>query len=174
MPAAINALKSRSGLFILALFPIYVNGAEPASQSTTDKLQVFEEIEASIYAGWESHYFSEGRDVLDGDSLIVSSVQLGWEFFSSEIWYGTSPDQSYDELQLTVEAAQTIGKFEFYLWYTHYQFPSDNLNDNEIGGGLTIAQLPAEFEVAAEAYYSFDADGFFALFTERLARLPLG
>ena len=117
-----------------------------------------------FHTGWESNYFSEGRDNLDGDSLWVSSFELGWEFFSTGVWYGSSPNQSYEELQLSLAATYGFGDFEIYSAYTHLQFLSDDLDDNEIGAGLAWSGLPLDIELAADVYYSFDAEGAFAEF----------
>lgn len=154
--------------FRLLLFTLFLiagssqlKSNESENTSSWDKLQLVEQINASIYSGWNSHYFSEGRDILDGDSLIVNQVQVSWEFLSSEIWYAASPDQSYDELQIAVAVTQAIGSFQFYADYTHLQFPSDNLQDNELGTGLAISGLPTDFQLAIDAYYSFQASGSF-------------
>lgn len=60
--------------------------------------QAPEPIEGQGQLGWESRYFSEGRDYLDGDSLLVGSFELGWNHLSGGVWYGYSPDQRYGEL----------------------------------------------------------------------------
>lgn len=149
-------------LIFLSARSVDLEAFEPASLQEPNYTPFPEGVEAIFYTGWESHYFTEGRDLLDGDSLIVNHMALGWESVSGEIWYGASPDQSYDELQLTLVAAQTIGDLEFYVGYTHLQFPSDNLKDNEVGTGVACSNLPAGFEIAVDAYHSFEADGFFA------------
>lgn len=123
--------------------------------------QFTEPISTSIYNGWESHYFSEGRDVLGGDSLIISHVQASWKFLRNEIWYATSPNQSYDELQYMFVINQTFNNYAVYVGYRHLQFPSDNLNDDEVYAGLSVSDLPVELQAAVDAYYSFVADGFF-------------
>ena len=115
-----------------------------------------------IHVGWESRYASEGRDSLDGDSLWTSSVEFGWQHLSGGIWYGNSPDQNYDELQISVALTESMGDFELYAEYTHLRFPPDGTEDNEIGAGVAWSGLPGKIEVAADAYHSFDAEGWFA------------
>ena len=115
-----------------------------------------------MHAGWDSHYFSEGRDALDGDSLLAGSVELGWECLAGGVWYGNSPDQSYDEVQLSLALTHGVGDLEFYGGYTHLRFPFEDAHDNEIGGGAVWSNLPAELELGADASYSFDASGWFA------------
>ncbi len=119
------------------------------------------EISGHFHGGWESRYFSEGRDALDGDSLWVSSLELGWENFTSGVWYGRSPDQDYDELQLSLGVSQSIGDVEFYAAFTHLRTPFDGLDDNEIGAGFSWTGLPNGIEFTGDAYYSLDAEGSF-------------
>ena len=162
---AIIFLQSTLRILLLIFLLVAVNplleGNKSGSISEPNMLQLTEQIEGHMYIGWNSHYSSEGRDNLDGDSLIVNDVQLSWEFLSCGIWYVASPDQSYDELQTTIAANQTTGNFDFYFSYTHLQFPSDNQRDNETGAGLAISELPADFQSAVDIYYSFEANGSF-------------
>jgi len=134
---------------------------EPEAQLPFERAHTHESIVGHLHTGWESQYFSEGRDNLDGDSLWATSSELGWTHFSGGFWYGLSPDQDYDELQLTLGLTETVGDFEFYISYTHLRYPADHLHDNEIGIGGSWSGLPLELEVAANAYYSFDAEGSF-------------
>lgn len=113
------------------------------------------------YTRFESHYFSEGRDSLDGDSLWVNSIELGLPHLSGGIWYGRSPDQDYDELQLTIAMSKSVGNVTLSAGYTHLQFPFDNSDDNEIGAALTWSDLPLDCELSADVYHSFDSDGLF-------------
>ncbi|MCX6865046.1 MAG: hypothetical protein NTV46_02280 [Verrucomicrobia bacterium] len=137
-------------------------GHEPESHQPINRPSAHEEIHGHVHAGWESKYFSEGRDSLDGDSLFASSLEIAWQHLTGGIWYGSSPDQRYDELQLTLALTQTIGDFEFYGRYTHLRFPFDDSHDNEIGAGIAWSGLPLDVELAADIYNSFDADGYFA------------
>ena len=132
-----------------------------ADTCIANTLQFIEEMNVSIYGGWESHYFSEGRDLLDGDSLIINHVQASWKFLRNEIWYATAPGQSYDELQFMTVVTQTFENYSLYAGYRHLQFPSDGLDDDEIYTGLSISDLPVEFQMSVDAYHSFAADGFF-------------
>ena len=119
-------------------------------------------VEWSGHFGWDSRYLSEGRDELDGDSLITGAVGFSWEYLFGEIWYGVSPDQNYDELQITLGLAHSFGDFEVYGGYTHLRFPFDDSTDNEIGAGVAWSGLPLDLVLAVDAAYSFDADGYFA------------
>jgi hypothetical protein len=114
-----------------------------------------------LHADIESRYASEGRDALDGDSLITGTFEAAWDAVSLGIWYGKSPGQSYDELQLTTALGWEWQELEWYFAYTHLRFPNDEAHDNEIGAGVAWSGLPWELVLAMEAYYSFDADGTF-------------
>jgi hypothetical protein len=137
-------------------------GHEAESPLPFERPHSHESVEGHAHLGWESNYFSEGRDSLDGDSLMAGSFELGWEHLAGGVWFGTSPDQDYDELQLTLALTQSFGDFEFYGGYTHLRFPSDGSHDNEIGAGFAWSGLPMDVELSADVYYSFNADGYFA------------
>ena len=57
------------------------------------------DLAGHAHVGWESRYFSEGRDALDGKSLWTGSVELGYKHFSGGVWYGRSSNHAYNELQ---------------------------------------------------------------------------
>lgn len=116
----------------------------------------------AFVTSWESRYFSEGRDNLDGDSLWVNHIEYQWQTFAAGLWYGTSPDQSYDELQLSLAWHRKFGNIESYMGYTHVRLPSEDEHDHEVGAGIAYTGLPYDIEVALDAYHSFEADGFFA------------
>ena len=124
-----------------------------------------ESFTGHVQVGWESHYASEGRDSLNGDSLWTASAKFYWEHFAGGIWYGSSPDQSYDELQLTLGLSQETGDLEFYGGYTYLRFPFDGTDDHELGAGLVWSGLPPGLALAADVYYSSEAEGYFAEFS---------
>lgn len=134
----------------------------PSAQRPFEHPHAHDAIEGNAHVAWESRYFSEGRDALDGDSLFTGSIELGWKHLTGGIWYGESPDQRYDELQLSVGVAQSVGDFEFYGAYTHFRFRFDDSHDNEFGTGVAWSGLPMDVELAVDLYHSFEADGFFA------------
>ena len=124
-----------------------------------------ESVIGHVHVGWESHYDSEGRDSLDGGSLWTASAEFSWEHLAGGIWYGSSPDQSYDELQLTLGLSQEIGEMEFYGGYTYLRFPFDGADDHELGAGLVWSGLPLELAFGADVSHSFEAEGYFAEFS---------
>ena len=145
---------------LASVLPVF--GHESEAQLPFARLHTHDPLNGHAHLGWESRYFSEGRDSLDGDSLFVGSVEMGWNHLSGGVWHGHSPDQRYDELQLSLALTQNIRDFEFYLGYTHLRFPFDGSQDNEIGAGVAWLRLPMDVELSADIYYSFDAEGFFA------------
>ena len=152
------------GLLLITYF-INVSAAsaqEPEKPFPFDTSHAQDSIESSFYLGLESHYLSEGRDALDGDSLLVSSFETSWKNITGGVWYGYSPDQRYDELQLALALTHSIGDFEIYGGYTHLRSPLEGSHDNEIGAGVAWSGLPMEVELSADVYYSFGADGYFA------------
>ena len=145
----------------LTLAPALTFGHEAESHIYLQQDKGTEELTSQAYLGWDSKYLSEGRDALDGNSLIHGGAELSYQNFAAGIWYGNSPDVNYDELQLSLEASHTLGDATLYLGYTHFRFPFANEHDNEINAGLIWNGLPYEIETYVEAYYSFYADGTF-------------
>lgn len=115
----------------------------------------------AIQAGWDSRYHIEGRDALDGDSLLRSQIEWGCGPWAAGLWYGNSPDQNYDELQISTAYTVELGGFDAYLGYTHLRFPIEGAHDHEIHTGIVHDGCPAGVELALDAYHSLEADGFF-------------
>ena len=151
----------RLPVFLILLGAFTATAHDSEVQLPFERAHTHESVEGHLHTGWESRYFSEGRDSLDRDSLWTNSFELGWNHLSGGIWYGDSPEQDYDELQLTFALTENIADFEFYIAYTHLRFPFDGSHDNEIGMGSSWSGLPWKLEVGADAYYSFDAEGSF-------------
>lgn len=146
--------------WITSVFALFGQG--PEGQLLLGQSDAHDSLETNVHIGWESRYFSEGRDSLSGVSLLSGSFEMALERLAFGIWYGNSPDQSYDELQMGVAWSESIGDFEFYGSYTHLRFISDGAHDNEIGAGVTWSGLPHEIALSADVYYSFEAEGYFA------------
>ena len=127
-------------------------GHESETQLPFARPHAHESLEGHAHLGWESRYFSEGRDSLDGDSLFVGSFEMGWNHLAGGVWYGYSPDQRYDELQLSLALSQSIGDFDFYGAYTYLGFPFDGSHDNEIGAGAAWSGLPMDVDLSADLY----------------------
>lgn len=114
-----------------------------------------------VHTDIESRYASEGRDSLDGDSIATTTFEAAWKALSMGVWYGKSPDQSYDELQLSTALSWEWKDMEWHVAYTHLRFPADGGHDHEIGLGASWPGLPLGLVFAVDAYHSFDAQGTF-------------
>lgn len=118
-------------------------------------------FETHAHVGWESRYFSEGRDSLDGKSLWNSSLELGYDHFSGGFWYGRSSNHQYDEWQYTFAITQKLGGYEIHAGYTHLIFPKGDESDDEWSVGVSFEELPIGFSSSLDAYYSMDTTGTF-------------
>ena len=121
-------------------------------------------LTGSLTSQYDSRYFTEGRDELDGDAIIATAFELAYEEFAFGTWYGVSPEQNYDELQFSLAYTGTLGDFEYYLSWTYLQFSTlfpGNDQDNEVGFGISYGGLPYDIGLAVDAAYSLEADGTF-------------
>ena len=126
-----------------------------------EKIHTHKSFEAHVHAGWESRYFSEGRDALDGKSLWVGSVEFGYDHFSAGVWYGRSSNHSYDELQYSLALTQEVENLQVYFGYTHLVFSIDDESDDEWSAGISYGELPFNLDSSLDASYSMDAAGTF-------------
>ena len=111
--------------FFLAQLLFFVNVGSAHDAETNkpfEKMHAHRTFNAHAHAGWESRYFSEGRDALHGKSLWNSSLELGYDHFSGGVWYGRSSNHQYDELQYNFALTQEIDEYSFYAGYTHLLF----------------------------------------------------
>jgi hypothetical protein len=118
-------------------------------------------LDFDISAAWDSRYVSEGRDNLAGDSLAGTTIEAAYEGLSVNVWYASSPDTDYREVNVGTAYTLEWNDWEAYVSYTFLRFLSDKENDNEIGAGLSYSGLPAGFAAGVDGYYSFDAEGAF-------------
>lgn len=126
-------------------------------------------IDSLAYIGWDSRYFSEGRDNLDGSSLISGGLDIAGEHFGAGVWFGFSPDEDYDELQLSLSLSESVGAFDFYVSYTYLHFEFENSDDNEVGVGTAWSGSPLDIGLAIDFNYSFAANGYFVEVTANKA-----
>ncbi len=141
-----------------ASFAETVDSPHPHSLSETDYL------ETHYAAGWDSRYYSEGRDALDGDPIAWWSAEAAHGIWAGGIWHGFSPEQNYDELQLWAGVSHSINNIAFSLAWRHLRFPFENSFDNEIGLGLTWDDFCGVCAFTADIYYSLEAEGWFSEF----------
>ena len=114
-----------------------------------------------LHAGWDSSYYTEGRDALDDAGLFITTFEFTYEWFAAGAWYGLSDKNNYDELQTFVALTHSFGDLEVYASYTHFEFFKDDEDDNEVGLGFLYSGLPVDLEFGGDAYYSFESDGTF-------------
>lgn len=115
----------------------------------------------SLSFAWDSRYVSEGRDNLDGDGLLGTTLELSWEGFNLGAWYADSPDGPYDEFNSYLEYGWEAGDFAFYVGYTYLRFMNAGGHDHEVGAGVAYNGFDCGIVPALDAYYSFDASGAF-------------
>lgn len=118
-------------------------------------------IGAAISIGFDSRYVSEGRDNLDGDSLLHGTLELNVHDLSFGVWYADSPENPYNEFNLWLEYGFRLGDVDFHVGFNHLRFPDDNSHDNEIGIGASYGELPWGLSAGVDAYYSFAVEGTF-------------
>jgi hypothetical protein len=81
--------RDRAASLIFSFVSVHMApGHEPEAQLHFAHPHAHDTIEFHVHLGWESRYFSEGRDSLDGGSLFVSSFEMGWEHLAGGVWYG--------------------------------------------------------------------------------------
>ena len=148
----------------LSFFPAFLNLGWSHDAETTkpiEKTHAHGTFDAHAHGGWESRYFSEGRDALDGNSLWTGTVELGYDHFSGGVWYGRSSNHKYDEWKYSLALTQESNGIEFYLGYTYLDFSKDHESDSEWSAGISYDELPFALETSLDGSYSTDAEGTF-------------
>ena len=148
-------------LFFALFFKLTCAAHEGDSAKKIEAIHAHKDLAGHAHVGWESRYFSEGRDALDGESMWTGTLEIGYDHFSGGIWYGESSNNLYYEWQYSLALAQQANGFEFYLGYTHLVFDKDDDSDDEWSAGLSYGELPYGLETALDATYSKDAGGTF-------------
>lgn len=136
-------------------------GHDSETNKPFEKMHDHRTFNAHAHAGWESRYFSEGRDALNGKSLWKGALEVGYDHFSGGVWYGRSSNYQYDEWQYNLALTQEIDSFEIYAGYTHLVFAKDRESDDEWSAGISYESLPFDLTTSLEACYSMDAKGTF-------------
>ena len=154
-----NSLK----YLILGIYFIHLMlmGHDAETNKPFEKVHAHNTLDAHFHAGWESRYFSEGRDALNGKSLWNSSLEIGYDHLSGGVWYGRSSNHQYDEWQYNLALSQEMGGYSFYAGYTHLIFAKDVESDDEWSTGISYEGLPFNLITSLDAYYSMDAKGTF-------------
>jgi|GEM_PF-380391 len=156
----IRVMKNILLLFLLGIEMVFAHEGEP--QLPFERPHAHHSLRVHSHLGLESHYFSEGRDVLNGHSFSTASLEAGWRHFATGLWYGTDANHDYDEMHLSLAVTQSYGSIDVYGGYTHIRFPIEGGDDNELGFGISYADLPFGLEFSGDLYYSFHENGLFA------------
>ncbi len=119
-------------------------------------------LDVNLDVAWDSRYVSQGRDNLDGDSLVGTTLDVALpKGLSLGGWYAASPDQDYREFNAFAAWSVQWKDFEAAVSYTRLLLLSDDEDDDEIGAGLAYTALPGDLTLGVDGYYSFEAEGAF-------------
>jgi hypothetical protein len=117
-------------------------------------------LELGLAGAWESHYVSEGRDNLDGDSLAGVEATLSYKGFNAGAWGAESPDQDYREYNYWLEYSYEWQALTVTAAYTYLDFESDDADDKEVSLYIAYA-LPYALQLEVGGYYSDENSGTF-------------
>ena len=148
-------------LLFALLFKLTCAAHEGDYAKKIEAIHAHKDLAGHTHFGWESRYFSEGRDALDGKSLWTGSVELGYEHFSGGVWYGRSSNHAYDELQYSLSLTQEKNDWSLYAGYSYIVFSKDNESDDEWSFGVAYDNLPYSLGSSIDGTYSMDAEGMF-------------
>ncbi|MBN1676181.1 MAG: hypothetical protein JXR37_34370 [Kiritimatiellae bacterium] len=119
-------------------------------------------LEVSVDLAWDSRYVTEGRDNLDGHSLVGTTVEAAYKGLSLGVWYAATPDvEDYREFNAFAAYNVEWKGIEAYVSYNHLRFLSDEQHDNEVGAGMAFPALPGNLALGLDWYYSFESEGSF-------------
>lgn len=149
-----------AAVFTLCFTPVMVLGSE----SSQGHFEFGERLAVSLHPMYESNYFAEGRDELNGDSLLSGSLEVeitlpvGAALVGT--WYGFSDEADYREGNYYATFTVEYENLTWDITYNHLEFYSDDTDDDELGASLTWTPTN-QFEAGIEWYMSFRADGSF-------------
>lgn len=146
---------------LLLIFHVFCVAHEGDSVKKIESFHSHKDLTGHTHIGWESRYFSEGRDALEGSSIWTGSIELGYDHLSGGVWYGRSSNHRYDELQYSLNLSEETGHFSFYAGYTHLVFAKDDDSDDEWSLGVAYDGLPYSLGTSLDGTYSMDAKGMF-------------
>jgi hypothetical protein len=118
---------------------------------------------AEFSVGYDSKYVSEGRDNLDRGGILWTTLNADIDsHFSFQGAYGRATDSSvdYDELNLGMQFADSVGEVDYYFGYTYLSFFEDDQDDHEIGFGFVWNSFGA-FTPFLDYVHSTSASGSF-------------
>jgi predicted porin len=122
--------------------------------------QAAEPLEFNMLAQYDSRYMLEGRDILQGNSILNFGAQAAWKDFAIGINQLDSPDTDYEEFQAGAAWSTEIQKFELSLGYTYFNYQSDGGHEHEIN--ITLSrEIGWGIQAQVDAYYGFRIEGAF-------------
>lgn len=118
-------------------------------------------LEFELEVGWDSRYMNEGRDELDGDSLVATTLSALYKDLGLGFWYAASPDDDYREYEIFTFYTFNWHEMEVCFCYTHLRVPGEKEHDNELQLEFISPPLPGDITAAFAATWSFNASGAF-------------
>jgi len=134
-------------------------GKEPAHRLLLGR--VADELQIDMVFAWDSRYVLEGRDMLDGEDLVGTTVDALYRGVDLGAWYAASPGTEYTEFNAYLNYTVEYGDWEASVGYMHLRFLSDDEEDNEVGASLAYGGIPGGLTAHADWYHSFEAEGSF-------------
>ncbi|RME87985.1 MAG: hypothetical protein D6767_10965 [Candidatus Hydrogenedentota bacterium] len=157
---------------ILLCFPfreLLPNDAEP--QFPVERISAHDykkPYHMDFYAGFDSLYFSEGRDNLQNAGIGIGSIEMGYKFIYMGAWYANSPKKPYQEGQLGFGITHFFNEWKAYLGTTFLWMSANPLQDYEIQSGVHGSNLFYNISLDADIYYSFFSQGAYLLLSAHL------
>ena len=118
-------------------------------------------IDWKMETSWESGYYSQGRDNLDGADLSTVLVDFEEDKIAGGFWFGQSPQADYEEYQAFLAYTETLGAFDISLGLAQVQILGTDESDQEIGFSFATTEGLFGVSIVLDTYYSFAADGWF-------------
>jgi len=117
----------------------------------------------NMETNWESQYFSQGRDNLDGAPLSTITVDFEEGHFSGGFWFGQSTGVDYREYQSFLGFSESFGIVDVSLNATQVQIVETDEFDQELGVSLSLGSVRG-IDLVMDSYYSVESDGWFGEF----------
>lgn len=111
---------------------------------------------------FDSKYVSEGRNNLNNGGIIWTTLSHDIDdrfTLIADHGIATASSEDYKELNLSLEFANRIGSFDYYMSYTHLEFEEQE-DDNEIGLGGSWSGFE-QITPSLDVTYSAESKGAF-------------
>lgn len=137
----------------------HVDQAQTTHQSGTASTLSFP-FDLGLSAFFESRYVTEGRDNLDGGSLVSVEATAGYNGFELGTWAAESPQQDYTEYNFWISYSYEWQQFTFSIGHNVLHFASDAVTDQDTSADVTY-RFGNGIEMFVGGYYSKLNEGFF-------------